>query len=222
MTAPAVTFGASAHFGVITGWNYVGPGKIEVSHGLAEAKDAGGNTTAAAQLDEKITYSSALDCSNATNTVPPDIGALLDSKVLESIGIELDYKACAKMTLSGHNHTANAHATVLKAAHGIAVTQQFGAVDMLGGTAGANACVKHVSIQITCGHNDEPDASGDAHFAGANSGGKVVITQTWLGVPTTAYDAATWPYATISPATTDESTGATCTIVSVTKYLVLA
>lgn len=221
MTDKAVTFGASAIFGAFTGWKYVGPGSVSSgNNGLGEAKDEIGNVVASSPIDEIKPVSANLECNNDTNDIPENIGEVVNSQALTGIAITLNKNAPARMTLTGHNHTANAHAALNLAAHGMTVDSWFGAADVLGGTAGDNATVESVQINITCDHQDEADEGGNDHFCGQNHNARVTVTQTWLGVPTTAFNASTW--SGTSKEATDASTGHVRTIVNVTKYLTLA
>jgi hypothetical protein len=219
MADVAVTYGASAIFGAVTGWKYVG-GSSDQTHGIAEAHDELGNVAAHSQTDEMLPKSANLECYDDTNTVPASIGAILNSIDLTGITINLNYKDKATMSLTGHNHTANAHASLNLAAHGMSVTTAFGANDVLGGTAGDVATVESASINITCEHMDEPDEGGVDHFAGQNFNGKVQVTQTWIGVPTTPYDTAIWTGSATQ--TVGKNDGLTRTVVNVVKYLTLA
>lgn len=218
MTDKNVTYGAAAIFGAVTGWKYVGPGSSSINKDLAEAKDEIGNVAASNLINERIDKSANLECYDDTNTIPDSIGEVVNSIALLGISIALNRNASARMTLSGHNHTANPHTSLNLAAHGITISSAFGAEDLVGGTAGDNATVESVQVNITCDHDDEADEGGLDHFCGQNNNAKIQITQTWLGVPTTPFDSATWQ------GTATETTDGkfTRTIVNVTKYLTLA
>lgn len=219
MADKAVTYGASAIFGAITGWKYVG-GSSDQNHGIAEAHDELGNVAAHSQIDEILPRSASLECVDDTNTVPATIGAIVNSIDLTGITINLRNKDKATMSLTGHNHTANAHSSLNCLAHGMSVSSAFGAEDVLGGTPGTTATVESATINITCEHMDEPDEGGKDHFAGQNYNGKVQVTQTWIGVPTTPFDDTIWTGT--AKQTTDKNDGLTRTVVNVTKYLILA
>lgn len=216
-----VAYGALPVFGAIPGWNYTNS-TSSVDASISEAQDAIGNVTASQTNSEILPVTASLDCDNDTNTVPASIGDIVNSIDLTSITINTVNKgSCAKMTLSGHNHTAAPHTALKKVAHGIALTQCFGCEDMVGGTAGVNADVKSVSINISCGHSDEADKDGFDHFCGENVGpAKITITQVWTGVPTTPFNATTWTGTATT--TTNPNTGDQTTTVNVTKYLILA
>jgi hypothetical protein len=220
MADKAVPYGAAAIFGAVTGWKYVGPGSSSINKDLAEAKDELGNVAASNLINERIDKSANLECYDDTNTVPANIGEVVNSIALTGISITLNKNAAARMTLTGHNHTANAHTATNLAAHGIEISAAFGAEDLLGGTAGDNAAVESVQVNITCDHTDEADEGGEDHFCGQNHNAKIQVTQTWLGVPTTAFDSATWQGTATE--TTDVNSGFTRTVVNVTKYLTLA
>jgi hypothetical protein len=218
MSDIAVTYGAAeTAFGAVTGWGYKGT-TSDVNHGTAEALDGIGNVAESQLIDEKISVTSTLECYDDTNTIPDEIGEVIGTtNVLENISITTDAKASSKMTLAGHNHTANAHATLKSVAHGITVTSAIGVTDFLGGTAGAAAALKSSSCTISCQHVDETGADGDGHFCGENNKPMVTATVVWLGVPTTPCGSGWEGVESLS--TVDESTGFTTTTVTARKYL---
>jgi len=216
----AVTFGASALFGAVTGWAYTG-GSSSADAAIATAADALANVANSALITEKTSVQATLECNDDTNTIPATIGAVVNSLVLENITLTLSNKDSAKMSLSGHNHASNAHTTGVTVAHGISIAKAFGVADVLGGTAGTDASVESATVTISCGHADVEDGDGYNHFAGENNGpAQVVVNQVWIGVPTTAFDSDTWQGTATT--TTNVNNGAVRTVVNATKYLTLA
>ena len=98
----AVTFGASALFGAVTGWAYTG-GSSSADAAIATAADALANVANSALITEKTSVQATLECNDDTNTIPATIGAVVNSLVLENITLTLSNKDSAKMSLSGHN-----------------------------------------------------------------------------------------------------------------------
>lgn len=221
MAEPAITFGATlTPFGAPTGWVPKGPAKT-VSKDRANVLNAIGNEVASKLHNERTEYTQDFEPASASvaPTVPPTIGVLLDEVILTGINLQTDATAFITMTLTGHQHTANTHADTLKqVAHGVSLSKSFGAVDFLSATNGANASVASSSIDITCQHVDVEDQDGD-HLIGENFDGRMSVTQTWHGAPTTAAGAG-WDVT--STQTNENNTGFLQTVVTAEKALTLA
>src|ERR1035437_9052912 len=111
MSDSAILFGACATgFGVQVGWEIQSTNDNTAS-ARAVALDCDGEPAAAKLHDEKqdvtTTYKAVLDA----NTIPVSLGAVVNSLVLTSIAISSTEGDYATMTLTGHNHTSNSHAT---------------------------------------------------------------------------------------------------------------
>lgn len=219
MAEPTITFGTASVFGTQPGWAAQNSTE-EVSSTLAKAIGPTGNEVASKLHDEITTYSQEFVAASATvaPTITPTLGALVGSAILTSITVTTSATDFHKQSLSGHQHSDNAHAnTLLQAAHGISLSSAFGGVDFLGGTAGDNASVESSSITISCSHVDRVAADGD-HFVGQNFTGNIVATTTWVGVPTTPVGAG-WSKVRVS--TPKPNTGHTTTTVTAEKALAL-
>lgn len=220
MTDKAVTFGAAqALFGSVAGWAYRSNSK-NVQLDRATAHDGINNEVNSNLSNERTEVSASLECQSNTNTVPASLGALLGGYVLTQIQISTQAaaNAPAEMSLSGHNHTANAHASVKTVAHGIALAKQYGATDFMGGTAGDNASPIRGSVTVQCDHTDEQDEDND-HFAGENQNPRIEAETEWLGVPSVAA-AAGWDVTVTT--TVDERSGLKKTTVRGAKKLAFA
>lgn len=205
MADKAITYGASEGFGALTGWESKGTNDNTQST-RAVATDSKGDEVASKLHDEKQEVTENLECNNDTNSIPAAVGALVNSLILTEISINTSAEAYAQMTLTGHNHTENAHAAspaLRTATHGITLTKAYGATDFLGGTAGDNASPISGSLTIKCDHVDQVDADGD-HLVGENFNATMEAKTTWSGVPSVAAVAG-WDVTVTS--TVDEDTG---------------
>jgi hypothetical protein len=221
MTEPAITFGATdTPFGAPTGWVAKGPAKA-VTKDRANVLGPTGNEVASKLYNERTEYTQEFEPASASSapTVPPTIGVLLDTMILTGISLATSATGFVTMTLTGHQHTTNTHANTLQqAAHGIAVSASFGAIDFLGATAGANASLESSSVEITCQHVDVEGSAGE-HLIGNNFDGRISVTQTWHGVPTTPVGTG-WD--TTSVNTTENNTGFLQTATTAEKAVALA
>jgi len=217
MPETAITFGATDGFGTFAGWELQSDSKTTAKE-RSMVLDATGNEVASNLFNEKTEYSSVYKCSNNTNTVPSEIGDIYNSRALISIAINTSNSDRAQMTLTGHQHAANPHTTLVKAAHGISVAKAFGAVDFLGGTGGTGASPASGTITITCQHEDNQDADG-AHLVGENYNCTITSDTTWTG-PVTTNAGTGWDVTKSEPATTN--TGHVTTNVSGIKAVAMA
>jgi len=218
MADKAILYGASEGFGALTGWNSKGTKDATQSERVA-AHDDKGDEVASKLVGEKSEVQSDYECESDTNTIPAAIGALVNSLILTEISIGTD-KNVAKLSLRGHNHTANAHAAspaLRTATHGITVSKCFGAIDFMGGTAGTDAAVISGTCTIKCDHHDQDDGNGD-HLVGENCNAMIECVTTWSGVPTVAAVEG-WDVTVTS--TEDEATGFIKTVVTGTKKVAM-
>jgi hypothetical protein len=219
MADKVITYGASEGFGAITGWN-AKKTTDPTAYERLTGHDDKGDEVASKLVGEKNEVSSDYECESDTNTIPADIGALVNSLILTEISLSTS-KGPATMSLGGHNHGANAHAAspaLRVATHGMTITSAFGAKDFLGGTAATDSAVVSGTCTIRCDHNDQDDGEGD-HLVGENCNAVIECVTTWSGVPTTAAEAG-WDVTVES--TEDESTGFIKTVVTGIKKLAMA
>lgn len=215
-----IDYGASEGFGAFAGWESQGTTDSK-GQTRAVALDDQGEEAASQLHDEKQEVTSRYVCNNDTNTIPAEIGALVNGLILTSIAIRTSPDGFAEMTLTGHNHTENAHAespALKKAAHGITLAKAFGVTDFLGDSDGTNDSAISGEVTISCEHADQNDGDGD-HLVGENHGGKIDAKTEWCGDHTvvgTGFDL------TINPSETDENTGFLKKSASGVKALVLA
>lgn len=213
---PTIDFGSAQPFGTLTGWNYTSA-TITTDKQRANALDHIGNEAASNLYDETTNVTASLVASSSSApTIPPSIGAKVGDYILTSIQVNTTRGEAATMTLTGHNHTANAHTGSEKSvAHGITLAGGFGSKDFMAGTAGSNASVKSGSITIECQHADETDGSG-SHLVGENYTPMLTAETEWVGVPSAAAESG-WDV-TSKPNPT-ENAGFETTTVSGTKAL---
>ena len=220
MAEPSIKFGTQSNFGEQTGWSALNPSTAVVSQ-RASALGSTGNEVASKLFDEMTNYSQEFQAASATvaPTISPKIGALVGSCILTSITISTSATDFHKQSLTGHQHTDNAHEdTLLQAAHGISLSTAFGGVDFFSGTAGDDASVDSSTLTISCSHVDKQAADGD-HLIGQNYNGKISGSVTWHGVPTVAAGAG-WDVTSVE--TTEENTGFLKTVVTAEKALALS
>jgi len=220
MADKVISYGASEGFGAFAGWESHGT-EDATNLTRAIATDDKGDEVASDLHDERREVSGNYECNNDTNTIPADIGDLVNSLILTSLNISTAEGRAATMALTGHNHTNNAHAdlpALRKAAHAITLAKCFGATDFMGGTAGDNASCIEGSVNITCEHVDQNDGDGD-HLVGENYGAKIEARSVWAGVPSVVAEAG-WDVTVET--TTDENTGFQKTTVTGVKSLPMA
>ena len=218
MSEPTITFGAAEGFGALEGWSAQSNDSTD-QYQRASVLDKNGNEAASklhSRMQEVSTPYAAQ--AEAAPSLPATLGTLVGTMILTSISVSTTADGFASMTLSGHNHTTNAHAALLNSvAHGITLTSGFGVTDFLGGTAGDNASCISSSITISCQHRDEDSGSGD-HLVGENYNAMMEATSEWIGVPGTA--SSGWDE--VSVVTRTDNQGFLRTTVSGTKKLTLA
>jgi hypothetical protein len=220
MAEPTITFGTTTKFGSLTGWAPNGA-TLSKTKDRAAALDGIGNEVASTTFNERTEYSQEF-VSSATSapTIPDTLGELVGSCVLTGISITTNATDFVKMTLTGHQHSDNAHAdTLMRVEHGITLSSGFGAQDFLGGTAGDNASLESSTVNISCNHTDVQDGTGD-HLIGQNHTATAQASSTWIGVPTTGVGEG-WD-ATDTGSTTESNTGHVRTSYAATKSLTLA
>lgn len=201
MTDIAITFGASEGFGAIAGWEAQNTSKPKTNQ-RASALGKVGDEKASALFDEKTEVTSTYKCISDTNTIPANIGDIVNSYVLTGISIQTSAEDFATMTLTGHNHTENPHSAQKKVAHGITLAKCFGCTDFTGDDAGATDSPISSSCDITCEHADQNDFEGN-HLAGQNYNAKIEVKTTYAGAHTpvaTGFDITV-------DSDTDENTG---------------
>lgn len=217
MSEPSIKFGTQSEFGTMTGWAGDSP-SINKRSQRANVLGETGNEVASQLYDEMTETTQQFAAESATApTLPATIGAILGSKVVTSISISTSATDFAKVTLTGHQHTNNPHASVRNVVHGITLRVGFGATDFLGGTAGDNAAVESSTCNITCQHTDIQNGDGN-HLTGNNYDARIQATVVWNGVPT-APAAAGWDVTSVE--TKETPTGYLQTTVTAEKALAL-
>ena len=185
MSDTALTFGATSGFGTFAGWELQSD-TPNTQKDRANTLGPTGDEVSANLFNAKTEFTSVYKASADTNTVPASIGKLYNSRILTSIALSTSNGDRATMTLTGHNHAANAHADTLKqVAHGMTVTMCFGAIDFLGGTGTSGSAVASSSVTITCQHDDKMDNVG-GHLIGQNYDAKMEGKTTWTGTVSVA------------------------------------
>lgn len=207
------TYGAQEVFGTLAGWQSSG-GNQEHSSERSTAASIMGDEVASQLHSGSTASQDSLTCNNNTNTIPEEIGAVINGIVLESIEITTG-DHFATMALSGHNHDHNAHASGPGAprsfAHGQAVSKAWGPIDFLAGTKGDAELISG-TIRIEVDHTDEfPNGE---HACGENYKPRITATSEWLGTPEVLADDG-WDVT--SKTTVDEATGFVKTTVTGTK-----
>ena len=160
--------------------------------------DADGDVSCeTAAFGDKLSVTSELKyCGSALGTDLPAIGSVSGGYVIESIAIATSATETPTISISGHNHTANAHATGLASydwpaaiiAELDAIVGKKGAVDFFDND-GASVATQSSTITGSCQHIDTEDSDGD-HLAGDNYEGKIEVTQEFVGIVSAITDAA--------------------------------
>jgi hypothetical protein len=221
MAEPTITFGTTSLFGTVTGWE-AGNSSISATLQRANALASKGNEVASALFGDatNATQEFATASGTVAPTIPATLGKLCGGYVLTGISITTSATDFVKMSLTGHNHTENAHAdTLQQGAHSITLSSAFGAVDWFSNTLGDNACVDSSSISITCQHRDVNCGTDGDHFIGENYNGHISATVTYHGVPS---DLSSTGWDVTSTDTTGENTGFAKTTVTAEKAFALA
>jgi hypothetical protein len=220
MAEPTITYGTTTKFGTLTGWVPNGA-TITKSAERAVSLNGIGNEVASKTHNAGSTFSQEFQAaSSSAPTIPPVLGKLVGDCILTRISITTSGTDFAKMTLTGHQHDAHAHADTLnQVAHGFTMSSGYGGIDFLGGTAGDNASVESSTLTIQCGHTDTTDASGD-HLIGQNHTANASANTTWVGVPTTGIGEG-WDEVELG-STTESNTGHVRTTFGGIKSLTLA
>lgn len=222
MSDPAIVFGAASSFGAISGWSEQNS-SVAVLKDRASALDNVGTEAISKLINERTEVSTSYKA-QVTGSAPDmveEIGDLVNSLIVTSISLQTSGSDFATMTLAGHNHAANPHASspaLRKGEHGITLTDGFGSRDFLGGTVGSVATLASSSCTITCDHTDELSNSG-GHFVGQNSHGMIEAECVYIGVPSVSVGAG-WDN---TASTTDtDAQGFKRTTVKATKKVALA
>lgn len=218
MAEPSINFGTSSKFGTLSGL-VAQDANPTISKQLARSLDEDGDEAAAKTYDEKTEVTQNFKSSSASApTLPAKIGAKAGDYILTGINISTNWNDFAQVSLTGHNHTENAHADTLRqAAHGITLSAGFGANEFLGATAGS-AVLQSSTCNIVCQHVDANDADGD-HSHGQNYDAVITVTETWQGVPTTNAGSG-WTVTNV--ATNETNTNFVTTVVTAQKSVALA
>lgn len=217
---PSVTFGAAQSFGPLAGW-YEESSRVTVASQRSRAMDNVGNEAFSKLFDERTDVQTPYTAyAIAAPTVPATLGALVNSLLLTGIDLNTQAGEPVKMSLEGHNHTANAHTgTERTVEHGVTLSAGWGACDFLGSTSGANATLQSSSIRIRCQHVDEIGSAGD-HFIGQNTDAMLEVTQDWIGVPSAYQSGTDWDITSVETPT--DAQGFKHTVVQATKKLTLS
>lgn len=222
-TEPTITFGAAQSFGTLLNWKEQSSSPT-VTSDRARVLDKDGNQAVSKLHNERteVTCNYEAGANTGVAILPAEIGALQNALIVTGISVGTNATGHATLTLTGHNHTDNAHsasAVLKKVAHGISSTVGFGAVDFLGGTAGTNADIASSTLDITCEHKDIEAANGN-HLRGDNYDAQITSTTVWNGVPSSPANASVWDKITVATNTTN--TGHLQTTVTGIKALTLA
>lgn len=204
MADKVITYGASEGFGAFAGWESQGNTPVTgKQRGVAHSDK--GDILADNLVGEKQEVTSRYECNNDTNVVPDAIGAIVNGLVLTGILFETRPNMPATMTLTGHNHTENAHASspaLRTYTHGITVPKCFGVTDFLGDSDGTNDAAIGSSCNITCEHADQDDGDGD-HLVGENYNAQIEAKTTYCGDHTVVATG----FSTTEHSEPDEATG---------------
>lgn len=217
MPAAVISYGAAASFGSQAGWAEQSSESNVVSD-RSVAVNAKGDEVASDVHNERTEVSTPYQAQDDDSAIPTVLGAIVNSLDLTSIAVQTKAGEYATMTLTGHNHAANAHTACRSCTHGITLSASLGGVDFFGGTAGDNASVESSSLTISCEHTDIVDKDGD-HLVGENRNGKAECEVVWNGVPS---DVGGTGWDKLTTRTRTSNTGFLQTVVTGVKKLTMS
>jgi hypothetical protein len=181
----AIAFYAAGLFDVPTGFKRIqGPGTdLGFDKQRAVGLDENGDEGAADVHSGEHRFDEIFESISDTMTLPVDIGILENAATMLALRIETAVQRL-RLTISGVRFTADADVAPTRTyTHGITVAAGFGAVAFLGATAG-DAKLISSSINISC--EVVPGFDGDGvYFQHEVHGGKIEVTESWMGKPTT-------------------------------------
>lgn len=152
------------------------------------AKGANGDEVASALHDAKTVVSCPYLYKAASGTI--DVSDLYIGKVCTS-GHHIDGFTVAYtnngwplVTVTGHNHGANAHADggMVEIASALELPAGFGCPELFTNGGAASSCVS-ATYTLSAEHQDVQGKDGN-HLAGDNRGGMETVAATYYGVPT--------------------------------------
>jgi hypothetical protein len=113
-----------------------------------------------------------------------NVGLVSNGYAIDSIAIAYTNNTWPTLTITGHNHTSNAHADadMEHFTASLNFPSGFGCVSLLADTGAADSCVS-TTYTLTAEHVDVLGATGE-HLAGNYKGGSETIASTFYGVPT--------------------------------------
>lgn len=185
MADASYDFGVSSIFGTLTGWLPQGNATITKAKDRASVDNGMGDEAASKLHNGRTEVSQSFKGADPTvaPTVPPVIGGLMGGYLVTRIELGTTGTDVPTMTITGHQHDANAHGNDRRqATHGITVPA-FGAKDFLGGTLSAVEVTSSKCV-IEVQHVDVTGQSGE-HAAGENYKGMLTVSQDYLGDATT-------------------------------------
>ena len=136
-------------------------------------------------INYTTTYRADVLTDPSVPTVPATLGALVNTIILTSINLVTVPNDFVTMTLTGHQHAANAHdGTAREIAHGISLASGFGVADFFTEVLGAVASKQSSSVTIVCDHIDVLTETG-GQFVGENFNARIEGDIVYAGLPTT-------------------------------------
>ena len=195
MAAPVVGFEASDLFAMGANFHEKGSSSIDMDD-ASNMMDKSGNIECETMINGRVEYTQEADYCNGTPDIKTDLSTLLtkcldvhDSKKMDSLTINFTAGAYASVSIAGHQHDANAHASgttdgYFDGSNALPSGAGFGVPTWTGQVDGDNATAVSATITFSGNHVDEIAAAG-GHFVGKTITPQVTLTVEWIGVPTT-------------------------------------
>ena len=162
------------------------------SSGNSEVETTGLNTTTEYSVSYKY---KGVALATDLGTLLTKFGDVHGSGKVTALSINFRAGDYPTVTVTGHNHTENAHTAQLPEGYAdvsaaVPASAGFGVPTPTGQTWGANATGQSLTISFSCQHVDREDYAGN-HFVGKNITVRAEMSMEWLGTPTTP-DATGW------------------------------
>ena len=157
----------------------------------ADYKHCGTNNTLLVDAASVVT--------SPTGGIFAKFGAVADSKLITGIELSFDNKSLPALSITGHNHTNNAHAGTFERQFDVSgcipAAQGYGVPTLGTGdyaiTIAATSAFTGATYSIACEHMDTEDEGGD-HFNGQNRTCRVDVTVEGIGVQGDVTLGANW------------------------------
>ena len=157
---------------------------------LQENTDGINDSFCSSMTNERTEYTQDANYCNASPDIKTDLGEKLSKfgQVVGSIApteltITFEAGKSATVSITGHNHAANAHSALRNcdASGDIPASSGLG-VPAIFADAGTNSSPVRATVRVSCDHIDEQDTS-DGHWVGQSTHFRVDVEVEYIGTP---------------------------------------